>query len=154
MQCLPDELNRKILSHLTPSQMITASLTCKALNDLHLFHTVIPLGLESLFNILERPTIKERQSLHNLVRDSYDNIYELYEISQFVSYCKDMSCEVDKILGCGGGNRYFRPSFCNIQNAHGFLSYRYINFDRVNPEINLLRRIRICNNNFMYGYLF
>ena len=154
MQTLPDELNRKILGQLTPFQMITATLTCKALNNLGLHHTVVPLGLEGLYNIFERPTLKERNSLHKLVGDSYYNIYELYEIPPFVSFCKDMSCEVDKILGCGGGNRYFRPSFCNIQNSYGFLSSRYIKFDRLAPDIILIRRIRICNDNFLYGYLF
>jgi hypothetical protein len=154
MQQLPDELNRKILNQLTPFQMVAASLTCKSLNQLRLYHTVIPLGLEGLYNVFERPTLKERRSLHRLVGDSYYNIYELFEIAPFVSYCKDMSCEIDKILGCGGGNRYFRPSFCNIQNAHGFLSNRYIKFDRLNPDITLRRRVRICNDNFLYGYLF
>ena len=77
MQRLPDELNRKILSHLAPFQMVTASLTCKALNNLRLFHAVIPLGLEGLYNIFERPTLKDRHSLHKLVGDSYYNIYEL-----------------------------------------------------------------------------
>jgi len=154
MDQLPNEIHRKILCLLTPAQMIRLSETCKTINQLNFSRYMIPLGLEGVYTIYDNITAEERRHLHNLIYDSYLNIYELFGIDPFISYCKDMSCEIDKILGCGGGNRYFRPSFYGIENQRVHLSKRYILTEKLRPNILLIRRIRICSDNFLYGLLF
>ena len=154
MEQLPNEIHRKILCLLTPSEMINLSETCKTINCLNFSRYMIPIGIEGLYDIWDTPSLKERKSFHHIMYESYINIYELYEIPIFVSYCKEMSCEIDKILGCQGGNRYFRPSFCNIHKQHIHLSRRYTTTGKLYPNLSLIRRIKISNNDFLYGYLF
>ena len=151
---LPPEIQRKLLSQMDIDPMLNCCLTCKTMHGLNFTRFLTPIVLEGHYNVRDKPSIKERTFMYRLMNECYEMFYDKYNISPFVSLCKDMSCEIDKILGCGGGNRYFRPSFCNIQNAHGFLSNRYIKFDRLNPDITLRRRVRICNDDFLYGYLF
>jgi len=114
---------------------------------------MVPLGIEGVYGIYDEISPEERQHLHGIIYDSYINIYELFGISPFISYCKDMSCEVDKMLGCGGGNRYFRPSFFGIQNQRIHLSRRYILTEALYPRLPLPRRIRICNDNLLYSLI-
>jgi hypothetical protein len=154
MEQLPNEIHRKILCLLMPSEMINMSETCKTINNLNFSRYMIPHGLEGLYYIRDTPSIKERKSFQHIMYYSYLNIYELYEIPPFVSYCKEMSCEIDKILGCQNGNRYFRPSFCNVHNQSIHLSRRYITAATLYPNLSLIRRIKISNNDFLYGYLF
>ena len=150
MEQLPSEIHRKILCLLSPSQMLSFSKTCKSINCLNFSRYMLPLGLEGVYTIHDNIDLAERQYLHRIMHDSYLHIHELFSISPFVSYCKDMSCEIDKMLGC---NRYFRPSFFGIQNQRIHLSRRYILTEALQPNLPLSRRIRICNDNFLYSLL-
>ena len=95
MDQLPNEIHRKILCLLTPAQMIRLSETCKTINQLNFSRYMIPLGLEGVYTIYDNITAEERRHLHNLIYDSYLNIYELFGIDPFISYCKDKCQKTD-----------------------------------------------------------
>lgn len=154
MELLPGEIQRKIMCLLDPGTVIALSNTCKTISSLNFSRYMIPMGLEGLFSARESPTLRERKGLQRIMLESYASINTLFDIPPFVSYCKEMSCETDSMLGCRGGNRYFRPSFYNIQNRYVHLSRRYVTMETLCPRLALPRRVRIASDDFMYGYLF
>ena len=153
MESLPGEIQRKIMCLLDPGAVVALSNTCRAISNLNFSRYMVPMGLEGLFAAHESPTLRERKGLQRIMLESYASINKLFDVPPFVSYCMEMSCEADSMVGCRGGNRYFRPSFYSVQNQYVHLSRRYVTMQTLWPRLSLPKRVRIANDDFLYCYL-
>ena len=101
---LPYEIQRKIITSLSPISLLNASNVCSSIRKLNLSHLLIPNALESMFtledyNYLDNKEIQlERTTMYNSCNNCYQRWADRFNVPLWRILLQDLIYTIDTML--------------------------------------------------------